>query len=188
METQQILEILAKLKAIMDANQAEIKADRKTNQARMEANKEDMPAKISASMKSNQDLLARLEARIETNREKDREDLKGMTEEMKAKAGGKQEDMLARMREDIKSSQAEMKSTVCAIRSILEETIKQELKDFLLYVNQETQNLHRELTETIGITQVELQGVELPLDKRIRDVEEKILSIKEYITSNDRKL
>jgi hypothetical protein len=44
------------------ANQDEMKADRKANQARMEANKEDMLAEISISMKSNKDLLARLEA------------------------------------------------------------------------------------------------------------------------------
>jgi hypothetical protein len=46
METQQILEILAKLNAKMDANQAEMKTDRKANQARM-----------VASMKFNEDLL-----------------------------------------------------------------------------------------------------------------------------------
>jgi hypothetical protein len=83
MEMQQIMEILAKLNAKMDANQAETKANRKANQARMEANKRDMLAEISTSMKShqemmksNQDLLARLKARIETNKKKDREDIK----------------------------------------------------------------------------------------------------------------
>jgi hypothetical protein len=34
-----------------------------------------------------------------------------------AKKAGKQEEMLVRMREDIKFSQKEMRSTVCAIRS-----------------------------------------------------------------------
>jgi hypothetical protein len=34
-------------------------------------------------MKSNQDLLIRLEARIETSKEKDRENLKEMKEEIK---------------------------------------------------------------------------------------------------------
>jgi hypothetical protein len=38
METQQILEILAKLKEKMDANQAEMKADRTADQATKEAN------------------------------------------------------------------------------------------------------------------------------------------------------
>jgi acetyl/propionyl-CoA carboxylase alpha subunit len=88
-----------------DAKQVEIKADRKAYQARMEANKEDMLAEISASMKSNEYLLARLEARMEINMEKDREDLK-------------------EMREEIKSVQAEMRSTVCAMRSELKETIQ----------------------------------------------------------------
>jgi hypothetical protein len=52
METQQILEILAKLNAKMDANQGKAETS------------------MSVSMKSNQNLLARFEARIETNREK----------------------------------------------------------------------------------------------------------------------
>jgi signal transduction histidine kinase len=54
-----------------------------------------------------------------------------MMAEMYAKLDGKQEEMLARMREDIKSGQAEMRSTICALRSELEETIQQETKDFL---------------------------------------------------------
>jgi hypothetical protein len=60
MEMQQIIEILAQMKP-----------DRKADQARMEANQED--------------LLTRLEARIKTNMEKDREDLKGMMKEINAK-------------------------------------------------------------------------------------------------------
>jgi hypothetical protein len=73
-------------------------------------------------MKSNQDLLARLEARIETNREKDQEDLKEMWEE-------------------IKSGQAEMRSIVCAMRSELKKTIQREMKAA-------TQPIRPELDET----------------------------------------
>jgi hypothetical protein len=49
----------------------EMKAERKVNQTRMDVNQE----KAEASM-------ARLEARIDANRESDREDLKGMMAEM----------------------------------------------------------------------------------------------------------
>jgi hypothetical protein len=42
----------------------------------------------------------------------DRECMKQMMAEMNAKTDGKQEEMLARMREDIKSGQAEMRSTL----------------------------------------------------------------------------
>jgi hypothetical protein len=69
----------------------------------------------------------------------------------------------------------------------LEETIQQETKDFLSYVDQKTQNLRRELTETIVKAQIKLQTVEVSLDNRTRDGEEKIASIKEDITSNNRK-
>jgi signal transduction histidine kinase len=64
---------------------------------------------MSVSMKSNEDLLARLEARFETGREKYREDLK-------------------ELREEIKCGQAEMKSTVCAMRPELEETIQCDMR------------------------------------------------------------
>jgi signal transduction histidine kinase len=66
---------------------------------------------------------------------------------MNAKADGKQEEMLARMREDIKSGQAEIRSTICALRSQLEETIQQETKDFPSYDDQKKQNLRSELKE-----------------------------------------
>jgi valyl-tRNA synthetase len=60
-------------------------------------------------MEANQDFLARLEATIETNKEKDREELKEMWEE-------------------IKSVQAEMRFTICAFRSEMEETIQREMR------------------------------------------------------------
>jgi hypothetical protein len=53
-----------------------------------------------------------LDARIETNGKKDQDVLRGMMEEMNAKADGKQEEMLSTMRADIKSGQAEMRSTL----------------------------------------------------------------------------
>jgi hypothetical protein len=103
-------------------------------EAKTNANQEKAEASMSASMKSNQDLLARLEARIETIREKDREDLKGMMEEMKANADRNQEEMLARMRENIKSSQAEMRSTVCSMRSELEQTIQHGMNSVIQHI------------------------------------------------------
>jgi hypothetical protein len=68
-----------------------------------------------------------------------------------------------------------------------EETIQQEAKDFLSYVSQKTQNLRSELTETIEKARIELQTIEVSLDKQTRDVEETIASIKEDITSNNLK-
>jgi hypothetical protein len=54
-----------------------------TDEARMEANKKGILAEISASMKSNEELLARLEASIENKRGKDREVVKEMREGIK---------------------------------------------------------------------------------------------------------
>jgi hypothetical protein len=49
------------------------------------------------------------------------------------------------------------------------------------------QNLRSELTETVEKAQVELQTVEVSLNKRTWGVEKEIASIKEGITSNNRK-
>jgi signal transduction histidine kinase len=54
-----------------------------------------------------------MNAKMDANRKRDREDLKGMMEEINAKMEG---------------NQAEMRSTVCAMQSELNETIQHELK------------------------------------------------------------
>jgi DNA repair exonuclease SbcCD ATPase subunit len=110
------------------ASQAKLKAD----QARMVANREDLLVEISACMKSNKDLLARLEARIETNKGKNREDLKGMMAEMNAKMDG---------------NQAEMKSTVYAMWPKLKETIQHGMKVII-------QPIQPELDETTACNEV----------------------------------
>jgi hypothetical protein len=51
-----------------------------------------------------------------------------MLTEMNAKMDGKQEEMLARMPEDIKSGQAEMRSTIRTFGSELKETIQREIR------------------------------------------------------------
>jgi lipopolysaccharide biosynthesis regulator YciM len=63
-------------------------------------------------MKPNKDLMTRLEARIETNTETDREERKADQEDLK------------RMMEEMIAKQVEMRSTVCAFRSELKETIQ----------------------------------------------------------------
>jgi hypothetical protein len=90
--------------------------------SRINASMKKQMQEMMASMKSNQDLLARLEARIETNREKDQENLK-------------------EIREEIKSGQAEMRFSVCVMRSELEETIHHRMKAVL-------QPIRPELNET----------------------------------------
>jgi hypothetical protein len=85
---QQLLANQAEMKADQTKAKAETKADHaKANQedllARMKetnANQENVEAIMSASMTSSEDLLIRMEARIETNRERDRDDSKGMIE------------------------------------------------------------------------------------------------------------
>jgi hypothetical protein len=47
------------------------------------------------------------------------------------------------------ANQAEIRYTVCAIQSELEEIIQHEIKGVLSYVDEKTQNRRMELTETI---------------------------------------
>jgi uncharacterized protein YabN with tetrapyrrole methylase and pyrophosphatase domain len=61
------------------------------------------------------------------------------------------------------------------------------MKGVLSYIDHKTQNLRRELTETIEKAQMELQIVEVSLDTRVQDFDDKITSITEDITSNERK-
>jgi hypothetical protein len=92
------------------------------NQARMEVKMNSNQKKAEADRIADRECMKQMMARTEENRERGREDLKRMMAEMYAKMDGKQEEMLARMREDIKSGQAEMRSTICAFRSELDET------------------------------------------------------------------
>jgi hypothetical protein len=78
--------------------------------ARMNASmKEHMP-EMKVDRKTDQ---ARMEAKIDAHRERDQKDLKGMMEEMNAMMDG---------------NQAELRSTVCAMRSEWKETIQHEIK------------------------------------------------------------
>jgi hypothetical protein len=79
-------------------------------------------------MEQIMEILARMETKMETNRGRDRDDLKGIMAEMNVKMDGKQEQMLARMREEIKSGQAEMRSTICAVGSELKDTIQRVMR------------------------------------------------------------
>jgi hypothetical protein len=92
-----------------------------------------MLAEISTSMKSKEASVARLETRIETNgetgregRQADQEDPNRMVEEMNTK---------------MDANQAEMRSTVCACQSELDEIIQREMKPV-------TQPIRSELDET----------------------------------------
>jgi hypothetical protein len=69
-----------------------------------------------ANAKANQDLLTRMEAKIDANRESNQE-LQGMI-------NANRKDL----KEDIKSIQVEIRSTICAFRSELKETIQHEMK------------------------------------------------------------
>jgi hypothetical protein len=74
---------------------------------------------ILADRIAGRECMKQMMARRDDSRERDREDLKKMMKEMntttdaiQAKADSKEEEMLARMREDIKSGQGEIRSTL----------------------------------------------------------------------------
>jgi hypothetical protein len=106
-------------------------------------------------------------------------DRKANQEDFLAKAA-KQEELLAEIRARMDANMMKM----AAIRSDLEEPIEYQTKDLLSHINQNTRNLSRKLMETIEKTQLELQMVEVSLDKHTRDVEENIAAIRDDITAN----
>jgi wobble nucleotide-excising tRNase len=108
---QQLLEILTRMEAKMNANQEKAKADRIADR------------ECTKQMKAE--------------RKGDQEDLKRMMEEINAKMDANQakaaiQDHLKRMMREMNAkmdgNQAEMRSTVCAMRSELKETIQHEMK------------------------------------------------------------
>jgi hypothetical protein len=117
---QQLLARMDAWRKEMNADQLKVKANQEDLLARMKEinGKQEKAASMSFSVKSNQDLLAQLEARFETGREEYREDLK-------------------EIREEIKSGQAEMRSTVCAMRPELEETIQREMRAVIQSIRSE---------------------------------------------------
>jgi hypothetical protein len=111
---QQIVELLlVRMNASMKEHMQEIKDDRKVLQATMDAkHKETMP-KIDAETGAIQGKTKAIrDKRMKANRESNQEELKGIMEGMNAKTDGKQEEILARVREEFKSGQAEMISTL----------------------------------------------------------------------------
>jgi hypothetical protein len=106
-------------------------------------------AEMNDNMKSNhakatkqEEMLAEISARItinlkemEVDRKRDREDLKGMIEEMNAK---------------MDAGPAEMRSTVCAMRSELKETLQHEMKAIIQLIRLELDEttVCNEATET----------------------------------------
>jgi hypothetical protein len=94
------------------------------------------------------------------------------------------EDLLTKMKEDRKADQEK----IAADKEDFLARIGQQTKDLMSHINQSTQILRTELTDAIQKTQIELQTVEICIDKRTRCVEEDIEAIREDITANKQKV
>jgi hypothetical protein len=95
-----------------------------------------------------------------------------------------QEGMKAKM--DI--HQENMEATIHSIRSELEEIIKNWVKDVLFCVYKKTQGVHKELTEKIDVTQVDLQAVKASIYTWTGSLGGDIMDTKDFheATSNTR--
>jgi chromosome segregation ATPase len=102
--------------------------------ARINANTKEMNVKMDANQ-ANADKLKEILADLSAKIAENTKELNATQERINAN--------LENLKEYIKFSQAEMRSTVCAIRSELEETIQHKMKGVLPYVDQKTQNLRR---------------------------------------------
>jgi type IV secretory pathway VirB4 component len=138
MDMQQMFELLLANQEKAKANQARMEAKMDVNQAKAAKQEE-----ILAELKADQEkMLAEISARMtinlketEADKKRDRENLKGMMEEMNAK---------------MDCNQAEMRSTVCAMWSMLEETIQHEMKAVIQHRRSELDEMTtcNEATET----------------------------------------
>jgi uncharacterized membrane-anchored protein YhcB (DUF1043 family) len=99
---------------------------------------------------------------------------------MKTEIENDKEDLLTRMENKIDVNQKKAEAN----QEDLLARMGQQTKDLLSHISQSTQNLRTELTEAIQKTQIELQTVEVSIDKRTRCVEEDIEAIREYITAS----
>jgi chromosome segregation ATPase len=98
-------------------------ANQEKAEANAKANQEDLLARIEAKMDANQakaakqeEMLAEISARMDANTK----EINATQERMNTN--------LKDLKEDIKSSQAEMRSIICAFQSELKETIQREIK------------------------------------------------------------
>jgi uncharacterized protein YdiU (UPF0061 family) len=102
--------------------------------------------------------------RMETNRQADQENLQ---ETLKTY----QHALLKTVKEEMQATIGKNEAGIDSVWSELENT------------NQRTQNLHKELTETIERTQVELQTVEVALDVQTREFQREIAAIRSDVTN-----
>jgi hypothetical protein len=99
-------------------------------------------------------MLKDMQEKADADRKADREDLKetikANQEEMLAQISSRIDTNLNETREEIKSSQAEMRFTLCAFRSELKETIQHEMRASIEFVRAELDETTacREATET----------------------------------------
>jgi 2C-methyl-D-erythritol 2,4-cyclodiphosphate synthase len=112
---------------------------------------------MQAKMDANQE-------RMETSRQADRENLQ---ETMKTN----QDDLLKTVKEEMQGTIGKMEAGIHSILSKLENT------------NQRTQNLRKELMETIENTQVELQTVEVALEAQTKEFRREIAAIRSDVSN-----
>jgi hypothetical protein len=123
----------------MEMQQIEMLAEMKANQAKMDANQ--------AKAAKQEEMLAKMEADRKTHRE----DLKGMMEEMNIEMDG---------------NQAEMRSTICAIQSELEEAIQYKMKAIIQPIRAGLD----EMTACNGTTETEPDpGMMLSIEEPVRE-------------------
>jgi hypothetical protein len=132
--------------------------------AQMKADQENMAAKQG-------DLLARMD----TEKEERKDYIELMVTDQENRAA-KQEEMLAGIN-------AKMDATIESIRYEVKETIDNRVENVREELNQKTEVLQMELTDEIQKTKIELQTVEIAID-RTRYMDEDIAAIKENITAN----
>jgi uncharacterized membrane-anchored protein YjiN (DUF445 family) len=139
-----------------------MKANHKTTDAKIDANKDEMEGRIDANNEKSEVLQGTLVSWMDVHQAR----TMSTKEEIKAKVDIQQE---------------KMEAAIHSIWSELGETIKHWVEDVLSCVDQKIQGLHKELTETIYETQVDLQAIRTSVDMQTESLLEAITNTREHL-------
>jgi hypothetical protein len=149
----------------MEANIKEFKTKIKTNREEMRTNQEEMTARLEALIVANNENFEVLRSALVSRMDIHQTRTESTQKEMKVK---------------IDIHQEKMESTVHSIRSELEETIKHRVEDVLSCVDQNTQDLRKELNEKTDKTKVELQAIRLSVNTRTKCLLKTIIGARKH--------
>jgi predicted nucleic acid-binding Zn-ribbon protein len=164
-----LIHLLAEMNAMEERTKAKVDANLKMLEAEMETNQEKMTAMLKAKIEAKTD--------SHHGRMRSFEILFSWMDTHQARTESTQEEMRTKM----DMHQKKMEAAIHSLQSKLKETIKHLVEDVLSCVDQKAQGLHKELSEKIDETQVDLQAIKTSIDMQTRTLPETITNTREHL-------